>query len=442
MGRHDQDASIAADGADSQLRGHDAGRANAAHPEGNVKFPTYALVVAIVVFSAGALTFQNYPIKLAFVLFIAAAHAGTMPRYYFRNQMLVTSAVSAMMGLLILVPLLRNDPDLSPYFTIATTLLLCLLVSPTLPMFRFMETYINVLVVLAGISLCFFTISFIAPSFLTALPVVEGEFVNYKNAFFHVYTASRNAGAGVFARNSGIAWEPGAYAVLLSLAILFLLDKIENFGVARLDAGKLALLTLTMITTSSILGYVCLGVLGLSYGGTVLSVVRTSILKAFALFLVCVGVMVSGALRSSEWRTTLDDRLSNYFGGGLGAAIGSVQERLSLDRVDSLHPSLLLVGDSFTSFAETGSVIHNSIMISAIGLGAPFTAALLFMYRNFALQFRGHSISVFFLLVACFATENFFYSFLFLFIAVASSVQGYSPGTTTDSPTFRRSRSL
>ena len=104
---------------------------------------------------------------------------------------------------------------------------------------------------LAVYSLITFAISLIFPDFIYLLPeVVRADGDSFRNAIFSVLSEST-----YLKRNIGIFWEPGAYSIYLNIALFFELFE-EKFNVKRI-----ILYAVTILTTFSTLGIVCMVIL-------------------------------------------------------------------------------------------------------------------------------------------------------------------------------------
>ncbi|MCA0430161.1 MAG: O-antigen ligase family protein [Bacteroidetes bacterium] len=140
-----------------------------------------------------------------------------------------------------------------------TRLLLAYLVIE-LTRFKFLTVYVNLIYFLSLISFIFYFCSFIpgffnffyntSPNILPQL--FSGEEGFYKESpniiIYNFHQASFNMG-----RNPGPFWEPGAFAVFISLALI--LNSIKR---QKLLKGKNLIFLIALITTFSTTGYMCL----------------------------------------------------------------------------------------------------------------------------------------------------------------------------------------
>ncbi len=119
---------------------------------------------------------------------------------------------------------------------------------------RFVKIYKEMMLFLSVFSLITLALWFIAPSVITALPIARQTTATYYNALFSIISNSTYS-----TRNIGMFWEPGAYAIFLNIALLYeMTDKKQSLI-------KILIFMLTIATTLSTLGIICLANLVLVY---------------------------------------------------------------------------------------------------------------------------------------------------------------------------------
>lgn len=115
---------------------------------------------------------------------------------------------------------------------------------------EFFELFIKLVALISIFSLFFWGISYIEPKFIYLFPNIKNS--QGFNSYFCIFAFVNFANM----RNYGIFWEPGAFAVFLSLAML-----LEVFRKDKTRWGVIFLLTITILTTYSTLGIVSLGLI-------------------------------------------------------------------------------------------------------------------------------------------------------------------------------------
>ena len=118
------------------------------------------------------------------------------------------------------------------------------------PYQEFKEVYLSIIRFLAVYSLVTFVLGIILPGVIEILPTIEKNGTTYYNVLFSVVS-----GSNFVTRNFGIFWEPGAFSIYLNVALY--LELFEN----KFNIKRVALLAITVITTVSTLGIVCMVIL-------------------------------------------------------------------------------------------------------------------------------------------------------------------------------------
>lgn len=119
--------------------------------------------------------------------------------------------------------------------------------------------YINIIVVMAVLSLFFWTLSRFG--IVIADRIVDpGNGKIYRMNLFYIYRDSKIViESGLNARNFGIFWEGGAYQAFLNLAVLLLVVFKRNMDKSKkMYWIKMGILVCTILTTFSTVGYILL----------------------------------------------------------------------------------------------------------------------------------------------------------------------------------------
>lgn len=240
------------------------------------------------------------------------------------------------------------------------------------------KVFISIVVFLAAFSLVTFFISLVAPNIIVLLPSLgyrlESQ-ATIHNAIFSVCISNSEV-----LRNYGIAWEPGAFSILLCLSLYALLafeDKVSKV--------KLIIIVVAILTTFSTMGYFVMA-------GILLSIMfkRKEInnkMRNYILLLTAILLILLFVLPSSITDIVFK-KLSGLFSEGKNVAY-TTQARLNA----IIYPfeafcSSPLVGVGYDEFSVInkelcGGVATNTILnwFAAMGLllGVPCT----FCYINF-----------------------------------------------------------
>lgn len=377
----------------------------------------YAIVFALAYISVSPLVFQRpalyWSAFFAIVTLYLATPRGRLANFSTRGEQLSIALVLAILAALVLVPLLNNDPNLSPYLSFVAVLTTSLAIARRITLPRFTQVYVNVATTLAAISLTFFIAALLVPTFPLSLPASPGQFLNYHDGLIHVYLVSRDPGLeGVtLNRNNGIAWEPGAYQLLLSFALILTISaSTAGRRPNRRDTARITILVVTLISTASFTGFVSLLLIAIALGAKL----REHFLKAAVLCGIAIAIAAAqlGESLWAELQGSFATRFQDYRSGYNGAGI---TERLSLDAIGQVDlPPWFMLGSSFSTLERAGVVIHNSVLHTSIALGLPIAILLIALYWAASRRIGAPTLLVFTILMLGFMTENLFRSPLFL----------------------------
>lgn len=126
----------------------------------------------------------------------------------------------------------------------------------------YFKYYINIIYGYSIISFVFWAIAIFIPSldlYLRTLAIVFSRatgslVVEYKNiSFFLIHTFTTQSGYHIIPRNAGPFWEPGAFAVYLTVAMVMLFLKTRS-----VKSKYMNVLAIAMISTQSTAGYLSL----------------------------------------------------------------------------------------------------------------------------------------------------------------------------------------
>ncbi len=331
------------------------------------------------------------------------------------RPVLVTISLS---GLVLLTPILSGDDQLNMYVFIVASLFLGLFLVYAISFERFCDVYVRVLVAVSAVSLVLMSAARLSSGWVSLLPTQPGPYVDYKNAGLYLFIVSREMGLEgvVLDRNVGIAWEPGAFAVLICLAIAMLVLRLREAttSTAR-DAVALSVLIAANLLTFSVTGYVCMVLVLLPYLATRL-MSRSFLIGALGVVALVI------IWKSLDLRLFEKDRIWGAYGGG------GVAERISADRVNEMIVAPWFpMGSSYTWVSQNAPDVWNSIINTAMALGVLFVLYLGLQYLRFAGLFGGQGWAVALFILVASSSQNFFVSPLFLALAMYGAANVYEP---------------
>lgn len=197
--------------------------------------------------------------------------------------------------------------------------------------------YENIIVLFAKISLVLWLFSIIVPSIATSIFHLFPE-TRYGNNFLYVFNwMSPEEGqyyAGIM-RNAGFSWEPGRYAIMLCLAILF---NLYNNGIKFKNNKNIIILLFALITTQSTTGYMIVLLLYIMFYINKIS--HTTLLKIlFVIIPIIVAIMqldfMSEKIKDRADIATANEEFFQY--EAYHSKNGGLETHISLDRFQSIY---------------------------------------------------------------------------------------------------------
>lgn len=369
----------------------------------------YILILALYYVTGGAFSYNYYSVQitlfliLSFVIFF-------LYKCMFKKSALI--ALLAMSMFILFVPFLYND-SVSTYIAIVMQLGIGLFCASIIPLEKFKEKYINIIVLFAFISLFFYICSLIIPSIAQLFPVIhggDGASVDYYNAYIYVFMKSKGYQDFVLSkRNSGICWEPGCYQAFLNIGLLFLLDKEKKVKQNNFYL-KFIILIITIITTISTTGYILMFLILIVYL-QVWTKKMKKIFVAFPLLILFLFIVFSFLPIGEMFKTKIENEFINGFG---------FLDRISINRIiyifsDSGIPYFF--GMSFSKWLTYDLSLWNSIIHSFLCLGIPFTIIQLIGYYKGGNVLLSKKYILFIVMLMCASTETLFWRVFFNTIA-------------------------
>lgn len=141
------------------------------------------------------------------------------------------------------------DGDIWSYLQLLVSITLSFLIVSTVRLDALIKAFSDLMFALAVYSLLVFGANLAFPALMAKFPLIGYVYetnAQARNAIFSVFLSNAES-----FRNYGIAWEPGAFAVLLCLAlfcVLFLTEKARP--------GRITVFFITIFTTFSTTGYI------------------------------------------------------------------------------------------------------------------------------------------------------------------------------------------
>lgn len=142
-----------------------------------------------------------------------------------------------------------RDGDLSNNLLLLAAVLAGYLVSVFFSPEEFARVFGNVVQLLAAVSLPVFTLSVLAPNLIDRLPLLASSYMDQAGAQVHNAFFAVGITHSMASRNCGMTWEPGAFSILICVA-LYLAFLFPRKG----NTSRIILLVITELTTLSTMG--------------------------------------------------------------------------------------------------------------------------------------------------------------------------------------------
>lgn len=216
------------------------------------------IAVTIAVLGMGSLYFQvlRMPIMAAMLLIVAALFLLKKPLLRKSNFILYLCLTGAFVFTSVVN--YKNGFYLNDLIIWMVNMIFVMVLQTNMTFREFKKKYVIVISIEAVISLiCFLWVNILGHS----LPLMSISANRVNTYYLTPYYTAGWGNLGIFDRNAGIFTEPGAHQIFLNFALLFLLSDDTHFGLSkRKYVTSAVILFLTILTTQSTTGYMCLAV--------------------------------------------------------------------------------------------------------------------------------------------------------------------------------------
>ena len=207
----------------------------------------------------GSLYFQVLRMSIMALMLLGAAF---MMGYY-NNFQLTKSNFNLYMRLIVALVLTsiinyKNGFRVNDFIILLANVAYIVMLQDFISFRKFTKIYTQIMLIEAAVSLiCFIWGDILGKS----IPLMHLEFNRLNGFYLTPFYTLGWANIPVFGRNAGIFNEPGSHQIFLNFALLFLLCDDDNFDMkASKYRLSIILLIITIFTTLSTTGFICLGV--------------------------------------------------------------------------------------------------------------------------------------------------------------------------------------
>lgn len=349
--------------------------------------------------------------------------------FLFRSRSSKYSIILLLYSILIIMLNILRDNAIGDNILLTLPLLVGYLIATRLPLALCITAYCNVVLFLAIYSLATYVLCFAIPGIAGGLPYIGGfqdTAATMHNALFSVIISGAQ-----FPRNFGITWEPGAFAILLIIAIFCTV-----FCYEKINKTRIIVLCLCIITTFSTMGYIVLAMLFITFLGF-----RKN--KSNNALIIIATLIIIITLQIPFMHELTFGKLE-----GLTNSTGNISETTEARINAILYPGMAFVehpifGVGYSKFKQINEILCNNVAtnsiinwfaIFGILLGIPFTFCYLFSIKRLLKEMNWLFVSVI-LLAAIFvvSTESLLrisliYTIIFIGTLNASDIKTINNG--------------
>ena len=176
-----------------------------------------------------------------------------LPLCFFENFKMKKKSIILLFYLTIIITLsAMRDAEIGNSILLLVPIFCAFILNSFFKEDKIINIFCNVITFLAAYSLIVYIIAWIAPSIVTSFPILPNA---YSTPIHNLGLSVVPSGVSII-RNYGIAWEPGAFAILLCLAIYG-----QIVGSNSLNKCKIIINILALITTFSTMGFAVLAII-------------------------------------------------------------------------------------------------------------------------------------------------------------------------------------
>lgn len=218
------------------------------------------VAILMIVLSSGSMYFtimnvQNTLFALLIIAVVTAAVCKIDIKSFKRNALFFAGIIGCLLlNMAFNLQFVVIDNDI---FILLIRLTSLLLIQSSITGDSFIRKYVKILYVLSIISLVSFLYMTVIDYRLPFIVECNRNDINYFYTFYHTVGYRT-----VYQRNAGIFWEAPAFAVFITMALMFVITRPDLFFKAKKSLKYYAIFIITLATTLSVYGFVYIGVIG------------------------------------------------------------------------------------------------------------------------------------------------------------------------------------
>lgn len=303
----------------------------------------YAMVVADKI-SGSART-------LALILF-------TVPLLFFSEHITVQKAkifVSLYLHIVVVLNIMR-DNTYENYILLLVPIFIGFTVATSIDIKTIIAVFSNIMFFLAAYSLLIYVIALLFPGAIPRLPILgnRGTDAVVHDALFAVVLSNAENN-----RNYGIAWEPGAFALLLCIAAFYEMNMSK-----RISMKRVIVIIFAIVTTFSTMGYIVLAAIIISSVRKHKSLQNRS--TGAILGILALSVLII-TLLPAEGKELVFSKLNGLFSDGSGKVANTTQARLNaIEYPFEAFLSSPLFGVGYDKFSYINRTLCNGVATNTV----------------------------------------------------------------------------
>lgn len=303
----------------------------------------YAMVVAEKI-SGSART-------LALILF-------TVPLLFFSEHITVQKAkifLSLYLYIVVVLNIMR-DNTYENYILLLVPIFIGFTVTTSIDMKTIIAVFSNIMFFLAAYSLLIYVIALLFPGAIPRLPILgnRGTAAVVHDALFAVVLSNAENN-----RNYGIAWEPGAFALLLCIAAFYEMNMSK-----RISMKRVIVIIFAIVTTFSTMGYIVLAAIIISSVRKHKSLQNRS--TGAILGILALSVLII-TLLPAEAKELVFSKLNGLFSDGSGKVANTTQARLNaIEYPFEAFLSSPLFGVGYDKFSYINRTLCNGVATNTV----------------------------------------------------------------------------
>lgn len=281
----------------------------------------------------------------------------TLPVMLLKRKISSSSFVCFLLIVLYVVANSFRDGNLWNYILLLIPIIVGFIIATCIDINEYITIYSNIMFFLAVYSLAIYGVNLIVPSVIQGLPYLGTVYTSsaeIHDAFFSVAITN-----SINVRNYGIAWEPGAFSLLICLALLF-----EMAFYKTINYKKVIIYIITIVTTFSTTGYIVM--IGILYA-TFFYRRKISRRERNVLLIIILSIILFVCFSPEKIKELVFAKLNGLFNGNTVELAYTTQSRINAIKYPiQAFLSSPLIGVGYEQFSIVNKTLCDSVATNTI----------------------------------------------------------------------------